>query len=410
MKIAAVLCLFSLAFAYAQEVVVSPQAIIVNPEPAYDVEVFVDKDPSGEGTPSYEPGESIQIGVRVSEDAYVYLFNVESDGNIQQILPNNYDSSGQDNYLRAGQTKYFPPEGATYQFEVDGPEGLDKVIAVASREPLDTSQLADFEESGFASSNIGQEAFSERLSVIVEPLPQEDWTTDTALFYVGDGTSPAAPSYGTLFVTSSPEGARVYVDDRFVGTTPVRYGAEVGNHVVNVELEGYETYEATVNITGGETREVEVQLDAEERLGQAVFESSPSGAEVYVDGQFVGTTPTDVVSLAEGEHQARFAYAGFDDTYVTFTVEDGGFERVSAELRSQVGTLVLRGNVGGANVFIDGLRVGTIPSGSGLLTLEDLSAGTHQITVTAPGFNTYLGEFEILPGETTELRISQSRR
>ena len=41
--------LLNLFVAGAQESpVLSPQAIIVNPVPSYEVEVFVDKDPSGE--------------------------------------------------------------------------------------------------------------------------------------------------------------------------------------------------------------------------------------------------------------------------------------------------------------------------------------------------------------------------
>lgn len=399
------------AAASAQEgPVLSPQAIIVNPVPSYEVEVFVDKDASGEAVPSYAVGEAIRIGVRVSEDAYVYLFNVRSDGGVNQILPNNYDAPGQNNFVRAGETKYFPPEGADYQFQAAAPEGLDKVIAVASETPLDTSTLASFEnDPNFASSTLGEEGFADALSVIVTPLPQEDWVSDTALFYVGSA-APAAPQYGTLEVTSEPAGARVLVDGVFVGYTPLRYGTSSGEHVVRVELGGYDDFQSTVSVVGGETRTVQATLSSEQRLGQAGFESNPGGAQVYVDGQLIGTTPTDTVSLAEGAHQARFVLPGYDDTYLDFSVSAGSYQLVSGELRSQAGSLELTGNVGGAIVFIDGQRVGTIPNGSGRLTFEDLAPGTHEITVTAPGFSTFVGEFEILPGQPTSLSVSQSRR
>lgn len=400
-----------LSAASAQEgAVLSPQAIVVNPVPSYEVEVFVDRDASGETTPSYAVGEAIRIGVRVSEDAYVYLFNVRTDGSVNQILPNNYDPEGQNNFVRAGETKYFPPEDAAYEFQAAAPEGLDKVIAVASETQLDTSTLASFgSDPNFASSTLGEEGFADALSVIVTPLPQDDWVSDTALFYVGSAVT-AAPQYGTLSVTSEPAGARVLVDDVFVGYTPLRYGTTSGDHTVNVELEGYEDFESTVSVLGGETRDVQASLGAVARLGQASFESNPSGAQVYVDGQLIGTTPTATANLTEGEHQARFVLAGFDDTSVYFTVSSGSVQVVSGELRSQQGTLELTGNVGGAVVFIDGQRVGTIPNGSGRLTFEDLESGSHEITVTAPGFRTYVGEFEILPGQPTSLSVSQSRR
>ncbi len=390
--------------------VLSPQAIVVNPVPAYEVEVFVDRDSSGESTPSYAVGEAIRIGVRVTEDAYVYLFNVRTDGGVNQILPNNYDAVGQDNFVRGGQTKYFPPEGAAYAFQASAPEGLDKLIAVASETQLDTSALASFtNDPNFASSALEEEEFASALSIIVTPLPQDDWVSDTALFYVGSAVT-AAPRYGTMSVTSEPAGARVFVDDTFVGYTPLRYGTTSGNHVVNVELDGYDGYEATIAVTGGQTRDVQAGLSQQQRLGQAGFESNPNSAQVYVDGQLIGTTPTDTVNLSEGEHQARFVLPGFDETTMSFTVSAGSYQVVSGELRSQQGILELTGNVGGAIVFIDGQRVGTIPNGTGRLTFEQLPPGTHEITVTAPGFSTFVGEFEILAGQPSSLNVSQSRR
>ncbi len=175
-------------------ITISPQTIVVNPVPTFSAEVFVDKDPSGAASPSYQIGERISIGVRVSEAAYVYVFNVRSTGEIIQILPNRYDADGQNNYLQAGETKYFPPSGARYAFNVDGPNGLDKVIAVASRSQLDTRQLADFSGTGnFATSSIGQDGFAQTFSIVVTPIPQEDWVTDTALFYVGSQAVAPTP-------------------------------------------------------------------------------------------------------------------------------------------------------------------------------------------------------------------------
>ena len=366
------LFLFFVPLAHAQErsaqdpsvqnqgAVLSPQAIIVNPVPTYNVEVFVDRDASGDATPSYAVGEQLTVGVRVSEDAYVYLFDVRSDGTVNQILPNNYDADGQNNFVRAGETKLFPPQGAAYAFQLEAPEGFDKVIAVASRTQLDTSTLASFAaDPNFASSQIGEQGFAEALSIIVRPLPQADWVSDTALIYVGS-TAPPAPQYGTISVTSEPAGARVFVDNTFVGYAPLRYGTTVGNHLVYLEQDGYESYEVNANVVGGQAYDVTARLTADERLGPVGFESNPSGAQVYVDDQLVGTTPTGTLQLAEGAHQARFVLPGYTDTLSDFSVQGPDYQIVSGELRAQAGSLELTANIGGAVVFIDGQQVGTV--------------------------------------------------
>lgn len=173
-------------FALANRVEISPQAIVVNPAPSFDVDVWVDRAPDGRGTPEYAVGEPIRVGVRTEEAGYVYLFSVSASGEIVQILPNRM-SPGQGEFLAAGETRYFPPTGANYTFDVGGPSGLAKVIAISSRQPLDTRTLASFRsESDFlATSQLGEEGFARALAIVVLPLPQESWVTATAQFHVG---------------------------------------------------------------------------------------------------------------------------------------------------------------------------------------------------------------------------------
>jgi hypothetical protein len=322
------------SFAFAQEIVISPRSIVVNPLPSFEVEVFVDKDRSGDGTPSYQVGERISIGVRVTESSFVYLYSVKSNGQVVQILPNRFD---RDNFIRAGETRFFPPSGARYSFTVDGPRGIDKVIAVASRSSLNTDRLARFEaNASFATSNIGQDGFAGAFSIVVEPIEQQDWVTDTVLFAVGP---PPAPRFATLVVDSIPSGADVLVDGRFVGRTPLRFETDPGRHDVSVSLDGYRTFSQSINIASGETFRINAVLAAIPRFG----------------------------------------------------------------------TLVIRANVGGAQVFIDGDFSGNIPSGSGVLVLSDLRTGEHEVTIVAPGYRSVVEEFRIRPGETEELRVRQRR-
>lgn len=407
-----VMLVATLAFAQNFNVVVSPRAIVVNPSPAFNVDVWVDRDRSGEGVPTYTIGDAIRIGVSVNQDAYVYLFSVRATGEIQQILPNRQDQASQDNFMRAGETRVFPPEGARYTFTVGGPTGLDRVIAVASTRRLDTSTLAAFESgTNFAASDIGQDQFARNLSIIVSPLPQEAWVTDTALFnVVRAGQAAPATIYGTLDIRSEPAGARAFVDGQYVGLTPVRFGAQEGTREVRIEREGYEAFRSRVSLRGGSTQLVDTDLTPVRRTGTLNFTSQPRGAEVIVGGRSLGTTPLNRVTLDEGSYEVRFRLPGYEDRIVDVRVQAGGNRTVSAELRALRGTLVVQGNVGGARVYINGDEVGVIPSGTGRLTLRDLPPGSHELAVVAPGFSTVIRDFEITPGGTTEMQVRQARR
>jgi hypothetical protein len=194
--VAVVLALFGGASAQSS-VVVEPLRIVVNPTPGFGVQVRVDKDSTGRGAPIYFEGDAIRLSVTVSEEAYVYLFNVSADGSITQFFPNRLDGAA--NRVRAGQVLQVPPAtGARYSLTVAEPFGVDKVIAVASRRPLDTSTLAAFASDFapdapaatecrvdcFASSDLGQDGLAQTLRIVVAPLPQADWVTDTVRFQV----------------------------------------------------------------------------------------------------------------------------------------------------------------------------------------------------------------------------------
>ncbi len=398
--------------ALAQEnIVISPQSIVVNPLPEFDVEVSVDKDPSGQHTPSYDVGEGIIISVTPSEDAYVYLFNVRSDNSITQIVPNHLDEVGRDNFIRAGQTKRFPPHNARYRFTVDPPTGLDKVIAVASKTQLDTTQLASFQaEADFASSNIGEESFARSLSIVVTPLPQADWVTDTALFYVVDNAPAPPPPYGTISINSTPAGGLVYIDGQFRGYAPIDFGELVGSHNLRIELGNYQVFEQNINVRSGQTTRVDVSLVRIVQTGTVNFVSQPSGAEVFVGNNRVGVTPTGPISYNSGTYQALYRLGGYGESTVSFSVSANSNQTVNANLAPLQGILLIRSNISGARVFVNGQDYGAIPTGTGTGRINDLPAGRHQLTVVAAGYNTFLADFTIQPGQTTEINANQSVR
>lgn len=169
--------------------IVSPSRIIVNPTPTtLQTKVWVNRDPSGSSTPNYQVGENIKIYTYVNENAYVYLFNINPDGTTDQILPNRL--GGSNNYVRAGQTRAFPGPRDNFQFNISGPYGLNKVLVIASRRPLNLSDLSSY-TNGQAFATVkpqGEQRLAQALSIVVnpisQPIPQQDWTSDTVQYNV----------------------------------------------------------------------------------------------------------------------------------------------------------------------------------------------------------------------------------
>ncbi|WP_135257516.1 PEGA domain-containing protein [Thermus caldilimi] len=389
------LAILGLGAVLAQQI--SPQGIIVNPVPTdLQVKVWVDKDPGKRGGAVYQIGEPIFIYVNVNQDAYVYLFNINADGKIDPILPNAFERG---NFLRAGETRRFPPEGARYRYTVTGPEGEDRILAVASKRPLSLGEILDVERNQVRVQ--GAEGLARALSIVIEPIPDKDWVTDVARYFVGRVTAPPpTPAAATLVVDSRPAGAEVYLDGRLSGRTPVSLQVNPGRHEVELRLSGYQPYRVTVNPRPGERVQVFAQLVSEPRQGTLAVTSSPSGAEVYVEGALRGRTPLSL-SLPEGRYAVELRLSGYEPYQATVQVRRGETTRLDVRLNpiSRTGTLLLESSPTGAEAYVNGAFRGRTPL---RVTLE---AGLHEVRVLAPGYGEYRAQVEVRPGESVRLYV-----
>ncbi len=403
--LALVAVLASVVAAFAQGVRFEPRAIVVNPSPSFGVTVFLDK--SGE-VPTYRVGEEIRISVRVDRDAFVYLYSLQPDGTVTQIMPNRFVD---EHFLRAGQTMTYPPSGAGYVFNVEPPTGLSKVVAVASTRELQTRELARFQSGqSFATSDIGERGFQSAFRIVVNPVPQSGWVTATTYYDVsrGGNAQPTTPAEATLAIDSDPQGAEVYLDGSLRGTTPLRATAQPGNRSLRIERDGYRTFETTLRLSPGESRRVSADLERVPTTGTVRFESNPDGADVFVNGRFQGTTPIAAQDFQPGTYDVTFERSGYAPERRSVTVQRGQSQTVSVRLSPRLGSLRVNANVGGAQVFLDGRAVGTIASGSGVLNLDSLEPGEYQLTVVAPGYETFVSRISVRAGEMSDVRLRQS--
>jgi len=229
----------------------STQSIIVNPvQTSLNVKVWTDRDNSGSQTPNYYVGDKIRIYTSVNQDAYVYLFNVDPNGQVDLILPNRY--AGGANYVRANTPKVFPSSQDRFTFDIAAPYGLNKVLALASKTQLNLNDIATFQtqsgqtqgnqsqQGGFADVKVkGQQQLAQALSIVVNPVPQNSWISDVAFYNVAQGygsgsvqPAPVAqpqPAYGfpVYVVDQQPEWRTTFSSERNADDVYSFYAAEL---------------------------------------------------------------------------------------------------------------------------------------------------------------------------------------
>jgi PEGA domain len=98
-------------------------------------------------------------------------------------------------------------------------------------------------------------------------------STRVGLRPTAGGTLP--PSVGSVAIDSIPPGARVLVDGRRVGSTPLELkDVPAGTHLVRVEADGYATWAWTVRVVANQRSHVTVKLNSTGTDSLAHFASS----------------------------------------------------------------------------------------------------------------------------------------
>ena len=134
--------------------------------------------------------------------------------------------------------------------------------------------------------------------------------------------------YGTLHLLVTPALSSVSLDGNPVGNVPVTGILIIreivpGNHVVQVSKEGYATATNDIYISKNEIKKVPITLTATDNGPLSVI-STPSGAQVILDGEAVGVTPLTLTEVSGGQHSIVLKMEGYNDYTDNISVTGDG--------------------------------------------------------------------------------------
>jgi len=170
------------------------------------------------------------------------------------------------------------------------------------------------------------------------------WSTTTSVSaglntQVYASLSALQPATGSIYVTSVPGGANVYVDGTYYGPAPqLASGLSPGYHQVRISLSGFQDWTGSVNVESGVTTRVSQTLSVGPTptpvpgTGSIAVHSTPAGAEVYLDNAYVGISPLTVPSVTAGSHVVLLTMPGYANWQATVQVQRDVIASVDATL------------------------------------------------------------------------------
>jgi hypothetical protein len=189
---------------------------------------------------------------------------------------------------------------------------------------------------------------------------------------VTSSTPPPRSTVGRMHVTSTPDGARVLIDGKERGITPLTIAdlAPGVHHVAIASSRG--TVQRDVRVAANETAEVDESIFA-----GWVTVLAPFDVQVSENGRVFAIDDRDQIMLAPGVHSLRIANPSLD--YVTVEhVQVKPGETTAVRVMPPTSTLTVTAQ--SAEIWLDGVRIGETP-----LPAVPTAIGTHQVVVKRGG-------------------------
>ncbi len=141
------------------------------------------------------------------------------------------------------------------------------------------------------------------------------------------------PQTGFLGVSSYPQGALVYLDERVMGNTNTRLErVAVGNHTVLLQMEGYRNYTVVTEVIGDDSVLVHADLAKTPDSGNLVIDSSPQGADVLLNGTHKALTPAVFEDVPSGVYLLEVKKRTYSEFTAPVVVNAGEIKEISVFL------------------------------------------------------------------------------
>ncbi|MFP6907002.1 MAG: PEGA domain-containing protein [Verrucomicrobiota bacterium] len=185
---------------------------------------------------------------------------------------------------------------------------------------------------------------------------------------------------GMALLHSEPQGAEVEVDGAARGVTPLLLtDLSLGQHRVTMEFSGFSPREIVIDTEDRRPQRYLVSLASDS--GKVTFNSTPSGASVFIDGRNIGNTPVTQDRIAKGSHEVEFRMDGFADYKESLTIQSGTVDTMSAVLEPKPGSLRIVTIPDGARVYVNNEFRGEAP-----IELTDLAPGDYRVRTEVEGY------------------------
>ncbi len=217
---------------------------------------------------------------------------------------------------------------------------------------------------------------------------------------------------GSIAVRSIPGEAAITLDGAHQGMTPLGSDALIienvdpGPHQLVVSKRGYQDAHHQFWIGSGQRSEIRLTLTAtSSTAGSLSIISSPTGADVQIDGEYRGRTPLTVSGLTAGRHQVALDLPGYVRSTTSVDIQNGVMTYLDPALTrsAAVGYVSIVSNPAGAFVYVDDTYRGVTP-----VTVA-MATGSRRVELDRSGYADWSSSVQVTSGTTIYMNAEMQR-
>ncbi len=233
---------------------------------------------------------------------------------------------------------------------------------------------------------------------------------------------------GYVTFITTPPGAQVVIDGRTIGTTPLAdHPLPPGDYLYTLLKDGYVPVQTSLSLKAGQQLTISKTLQPlsptppstipttipttrpttapPPGLGSIAATTSPSGASIYLNGQFQGYSPIVIPNLQPRTYTVLARLEGYSDYAASVRVSSNAQSRFDAVLEQSpihrdYGYISVSSSPSGAGISIDGTYRGVTPA-----TITEYP-GTHRVLVQLAGYADYSQQVTVTADTTQFVTVT----
>ena len=207
------------------------------------------------------------------------------------------------------------------------------------------------------------------------------------------------PAWSDITFSSFPTNANVMIDGKSIGKTPLSKQLAAGNYMLEISADQHKTWKQRLIVKPNEPQDLsDIRLKPAD--GSVAIKTRPVGANVIIDGKFVGQTPLTIDLSPSEDHVVQISRVGYEKATRKINVSSSASKQIDIDLKPREGIVYLMVEPPDAELLVNGESRGHAPEQMRLV------AAAHTLEFKKKGYQSHRIQITPRPGYPLQLKVT----